>query len=91
MQISIKLTANTNWYPLLHNRLAYYISRLTKKTLQQIKFGILNLGFFSFIDINELAKVLKISYNDTTPKVTASIIVLSLKQNKQPLQKFLPE
>ena len=91
MQISIKLTANTNWYPLLHNRLAYYISRLTKKTLQQIKFGILNLGFFSFIDIDKLTKVLKTSYSNITLKVTAGIIILSLKQNKQPLQKFLPE
>jgi hypothetical protein len=91
MQISIKLAANADWYPLPHNRLAYYISRLTKGALQQVKFGILTSGFFSFTDIDELAKVLKISYSDTTPKVTAGTTVLSLKQNKQPLQKFLPE
>jgi hypothetical protein len=77
--MSIKLAANTNWYPLLHNRLAYYISCLAKKTFQQIKFSIFNLGFFSFIDINELAKVLKTSYSNTTLKVTAGTIVLSLK------------
>jgi hypothetical protein len=41
--------------------------------------------------MDELAKVLKISYGDATPKVTAGTTVLSLKQNKQPLQKFLPE
>jgi hypothetical protein len=80
--MSIKLAANTDWYLLLYNRLAYYISRLAKKTLQQVKFSILNSGFFLFIDINELAKILKTSYSNTTPKVTAGIIVLSLKQNK---------
>jgi hypothetical protein len=79
MQISIKLAANTDWYLLPHNRLAYYISRLTKETLQQIKFGILNSGFFSFIDMDELAKVLKTFYSNATPKVTAGTIVLSLK------------
>jgi hypothetical protein len=36
----------------------------------------------SFIDIDELTKVLKTSYNNTTPKITASTLVLSLKQNK---------
>jgi hypothetical protein len=79
MQISIKLAANTNWYLLPYNRFAYYISRLAKRALQQVKFDIFNSGFFSFININELAKVLKTSYSDTTPKVTAGIIVLSLK------------
>jgi hypothetical protein len=91
MQMSIKLAANADWYPLPHNRLAYYISRLAKGALQQVKFGILNSGFFSFTDVDELAKVLKTSYGDATPKVTAGTTVLSLKQNKQPLQKFLPE
>jgi hypothetical protein len=79
MQMSIKLAANADWYLLPYNRLAYYISRLAKEALQQVKFGIFNLGFFSFIDIDELAKVLKTSYSNTTPKVTAGIIVLSLK------------
>jgi hypothetical protein len=79
MQMNIKLAANADWYLLLHNRLAYYISCLIKKALQQVKFGILNLGFFSFIDIDELAKVLKTSYSNTTLKITASTIVLSLK------------
>jgi hypothetical protein len=82
MQMSIKLAANADWYLLLHNRLAYYISRLAKGALQQVKFSIFNLGFFLFIDINELAKVLKTSYNNIIPKITASTIVLSFKQNK---------
>jgi hypothetical protein len=47
--------------------------------LQQVKFNILNLGFFSFIDIDKLAKILKTSYSNTIPKVTASTIILSLK------------
>jgi hypothetical protein len=80
--MSIKLAANADWYLLPHNRLAYYISRLAKGALQQVKFGILNSGFFSFTDIDELAKVLKTSYSNAIPKVTASTIILSLKQNK---------
>jgi hypothetical protein len=31
--MSIKLAANANWYLLLYNRFAYYISRLVKGTL----------------------------------------------------------
>jgi hypothetical protein len=31
--MNIKLAANTDWYLLLYNRLAYYISRLAKGVL----------------------------------------------------------
>ena len=89
--MTIKLNVNADRYPNRVSRLAYFISRLAGGALKQVKFGITERGDFTFKDVDEVVQLLKTAYGDHDPQATASTVILSLKQHKQPLQQFLPE
>lgn len=91
LQMAVKLKVNADRYPNRITRIAYFVSRLASKALDQVKFGITETGDFTFQDVNELVQILRTAYGDAAPRATAGVTVLKLKQHKQPLQQFLPE
>lgn len=91
LQMRIKLHVNSDRYPDPTSRLGYFVSRLKLKALQQVKFGLTPEGRFAFKDVDEMIQVLEASYGNAAPKATAGRDVLALRQEKRPLQEFLPD
>jgi hypothetical protein len=59
--------------------------------MDQVVFGVIDIGGFMFKDIPEVIFVLKTAYSDAIPKATAGQEILKLYQEKHPLKDFLPE
>jgi hypothetical protein len=78
ISIQIKLYTNTDWYPTDQAKLAYFISRLRGRTIDQVAFGITDIRGFMFKDIPEVIFILKTAYSDTIPKATIRQEILKL-------------
>jgi hypothetical protein len=89
--MQIKLYTNADWYLIDQAKLAYFTSRLKDKTIDQIVFGVIDIGGFTFKDIPEIISILKIAYSDAIPKVTVGQEILKLYQEKHPLKDFFPK
>jgi hypothetical protein len=91
MSMQIKLHTNADWYPTDQAKLAYFTSRLRGRAMDQVAFGVTDMGGFTFKDVPEVISVLKTAYGDAMPKATAGQEILKLHQEKHPLKDFLPE
>jgi hypothetical protein len=69
--MQIKLYTNADWYPIDQAKLAYFTSCLRDRTIDQVAFGVIDIGGFMFKDIPEVISILKTAYSNTIPKVTA--------------------
>jgi hypothetical protein len=56
-----------------------------------VAFGVIDIGGFTFKDIPEVIFILKTTYSDIIPKVTAGQEILKFYQEKHSLKDFLPE
>jgi hypothetical protein len=59
--------------------------------MDQVAFGVTDIGGFTFKDVPEVISVLKTAYSDIIPKATAGQEILKLHQEKHPFKNFLPE
>jgi hypothetical protein len=71
ISIQIKLYTNINWYLIDQAKLAYFTSCLRDRAIDQIIFGIINIRGFIFKDIPGIIFILKTTYNNIIPKITA--------------------
>jgi hypothetical protein len=78
ISIQIKLYTNTNWYLTDQAKLAYFTSRLRDRTINQVIFGVINIGGFMFKNIPEIIFILKIVYSNIIPKATVGQEILKL-------------
>jgi hypothetical protein len=91
ISIQIKLYTNADWYPTDQAKLVYFTSCLKDRAIDQITFGVIDIGGFMFKDIPEVISILKIAYGDAIPKTTIGQEILKLYQEKHPLKDFLPK
>jgi hypothetical protein len=82
ISIQIKLYTNADWYPTDQAKLAYFISCLRGRAIDQVAFGVTDIRSFTFKNIPEVISILKIAYNNTIPKATARQEILKLYQEK---------
>jgi hypothetical protein len=78
ISIQIKLYTNAGWYPIDQAKLAYFTSCLRDRVIDQVAFGVIDIGGFIFKNIPEVISVLKIAYSDIIPKVTVGQEILKL-------------
>jgi hypothetical protein len=70
INIQIKLYTNADWYLIDQAKLVYFISRLRDRTIDQVVFGVIDIGGFIFKDIPEVISILKTTYSNIIPKIT---------------------
>jgi hypothetical protein len=78
ISIQIKLYTNADWYLTDQAKLAYFTSRLRGRAIDQVAFGVIDIGGFMFKDIPEIISVLKTAYSNAIPKVTVGQEILKL-------------
>jgi hypothetical protein len=76
MSIQIKLYTNADWYLIDQAKLAYFISRLRDRAIDQVAFGVINIKGFMFKDIPEVISILKTAYSNVMPKAIAGQEIL---------------
>jgi hypothetical protein len=76
ISIQIKLYTNADWYLTDQAKLAYFISCLRDRAIDQVVFGVIDIRGFTFKDIPEVISVLKTAYSDIIPKVTVGQEIL---------------
>jgi hypothetical protein len=76
--MQIKLYTNADWYPTDQAKLVYFTSRLRNRAINQVAFGVTDIGGFTFKDIPEVISVLKTAYSNIMPKATVGQEILKL-------------
>jgi hypothetical protein len=78
ISIQIKLYTNADWYLTDQAKLAYFTSCLRGRAIDQVAFGVIDIGGFMFKNIPEVISILKTAYSDTIPKAIAGQEILKL-------------
>jgi hypothetical protein len=78
MSMQIKLYTNADWYPTNQAKLAYFTSRLRNRAIDQVAFGVTDIGGFTFKNIPEIISILKTTYSNIMPKTTVGQEILKL-------------
>jgi hypothetical protein len=78
ISIQIKLYTNADWYLTDQAKLAYFTSCLRNRTIDQMAFGVTDIGGFTFKDVPEVIFILKIAYSNAIPKATVGQEILKL-------------
>jgi hypothetical protein len=76
--MQIKLYTNADWCPTDQAKLAYFTSCLRDKAIDQVVFGVIDIGGFIFKDVPEIISVLKIAYSNAMLKITVGQEILKL-------------